>query len=83
MRIQSVGNYDCQRKNDVNFKAVQNGTVTFCSTTEALRSMPVQVYKECGIKDLLQHPLNGLKDAAWTISNRIIGWLVRTHNINR
>lgn len=49
MRIQSVGNYDCQRKNDVNFKAghLQNNVLRLGA--EKARTIPSQVYKERGL----------------------------------
>lgn len=48
MKVQSVGNYDCQRKKEVNFKATQNEGFAFHSTVDGgrnLRSQEREAYR--------------------------------------
>lgn len=41
MRIQSVGNYDCQRKNDVNFEAILMKRNAFCFLNKLFKGKQV------------------------------------------
>ncbi len=71
MKVQSVGNYDCQRKNDVSFKAAHiqgTGLKVPCQSN---------VYVERGLKDLLRNPFKFIADFAWTVTNGVIGRLTK------
>lgn len=72
MKVQSVGNYDCQRKNEVNFKTL--------SAVEKAQSIRNGGYIERRFMDLLRNPVKVSADFAWTFVNEFIASLTRFIN---
>jgi hypothetical protein len=69
MKVQCVGNYDCQRKKDVNFKAI--------SAVEKLESIQNKGYVNRGFRE---NPWKLLTDLVWTFANGAIGLLTKAIN---
>lgn len=72
MKVQSVGNCDCQRKKDVSFKAMPG-------VQKAQRiSSDVDIYVDRGIKDFFRNPIKIAAEFASTVANGAIKLLVTT-----
>lgn len=65
MKVQSVGNYDCQRKNDVNFKAMP--------VVEKAQSKS-NAYVE---RVFSENPVRFVADFFWTVLNGVIKRITR------
>lgn len=71
MKVQSLNNYDCQRKKDVSFEALQNSAGVLRTGMENAQR-PIQVYRERGFNDFIQHPIKFLRNVIWTVFNKAI-----------
>lgn len=75
MRIQNVGNYDCQRKNDVNFKAVHLQDSASVFYLVAKRNSKAYVER-----NFFENPVKFVADLVWTVVNGAIGLLTKATN---